>query len=186
MGASTTDVMSQNAATSMVYARISIGMDPVDVRIGSNASVISSTVTGAVAIGDYAKARGVQSIALGGSNGSSTSADARSNYSIAIGRNSSSAGINAVALGAGAWTGDKSSVAPAYSVALGANSTASVQGEVSFGGTNLGTNGYNNSQYRLLTNVHDPQNVHDAATKGYVDSVAGSVFTNNEWSALWA
>lgn len=169
-GSSTAYVMSQDAVTDMVYARNNPASGILsDVRIGKSASVTLHISSGSTAIGDFARASGIQSVALGGSNGSSTSADARGDYSVAIGRGSSSAGESAVALGAGAWTGDKSSISPAYSVALGANSTTSVQGEVSFGGTKLGTNGYNNSQYRLLTNVYEPQSVHDAATKGYVD-----------------
>lgn len=186
-GSNSDVVMSQKAVTDMVYARNnSTGGVLADVRIGANASVTFSNLSGSTAIGDYATARGVQSVALGGSNGSSTSADARGSYSVAIGRGSSSAGEGAVALGAGAWTGDKSSISPAYSVALGANSTTSVQGEVSFGGTKLGTDGYNSTQYRLLTNIHDPQNAHDAATKGYVDDSIPATFATNEWNALWA
>jgi hypothetical protein len=38
------------------------------------------------------------------------------------------------------------------------------------GGTDLGTNGYNSTNYRLLTNVYDGQSAHDAATKGQLDS----------------
>lgn len=112
-GTSTTDVMSQNAVTSMVYA------DPITkrkVKLGVGASV-------------------------GG------------NYSVALGADSE------------ASTG-------AYSVALGAASKVTSSGEVSIGGSSLGTLGYNSSQYRLLTNVYDGQNAHDAATKGQLDAIA--------------
>lgn len=189
-GTSTTDVMSQKAITDMVYAKNGSRVQS-DVRIGHNAIAYNGTIIGGVVIGDNARTRGYQAIAIGGSDNTSTSTDARSNYSIAIGRDSSAAGVSAVALGDGAWTGDKSSLSPAYSVALGAKSTTSIQGELSIGGSKLGTDGYNGSQYRLITNVYDPQSDHDAATKGYVDTaVAGAagadVFTTNEWNALWA
>lgn len=39
------------------------------------------------------------------------------------------------------------------------------------GGSVLGTtDGYNNTAYRLITGLYDPQSDHDAATKGYVDT----------------
>ena len=75
------------------------------------------------------------------------------------------------AIGAYAFVDSNSS----YAVAIGARSNATSRGEVSFGGSALGTNGYNNTNYRLLTNVYDPQNAHDAATKGYVDGLVGNI-----------
>lgn len=55
------------------------------------------------------------------------------------------------------------------SIALGPYSTTSAVGEMNIGSTNT-QYGYNNSNYRLLTGLYDPQNDHDAATKGYVDT----------------
>lgn len=34
--------------------------------------------------------------------------------------------------------------------------------------------GYNSTNYRIISGVHDPQNAHDAATKGYVDPTTDS------------
>lgn len=91
------------------------------------------------------------------------------NTSVAIGAGTAAQGSRSVGIGPYANTGQS------YSVALGASSSTSSGGEVSIGGANLGTHGYNNSSYRLLTNVYDPQNDHDAATKGYVDGLVGNV-----------
>lgn len=127
-GTSSSDAISQNAATSMVFA------DPSTkyrVRIGSSASA-------------------------SGNNG------------IAIGVGSATSGNQGIALGPSA------KVTHIGSIAIGEGSKTSVDGEVSFGGTaNVFT--YNSSGYRLLTNVHDPVNDHDAATKGYVDNLVGDV-----------
>lgn len=61
------------------------------------------------------------------------------------------------------------------SVALGAKSTTSIQGEVSIGGSNLGTDGYNNTSYRKITNVYDGENAHDACTKGQLDAAIAQI-----------
>lgn len=111
-GTSTTDVMSQNAVTSMVFA------DPstmLKVQIGTGAGATGTVAT-------------------------------------AVGRSAAASGRGAIALGAGA--------------------NASVQGQFDVSATNSANNGYNSSNYRLLTGLYDPQSDHDAATKGYVDSVA--------------
>lgn len=116
-GISTTDVMSQNAVTSMVFS-----------NPGTNTKV-------------------------------------------KIGAGASTSGIRGVAIGQSA------TAAQTNTVAIGSFSTASAQGEFSVGGSSLGTNGYNSSSYRLITNVYDPQSAHDAATKGYVDGLVGNVET---------
>lgn len=142
-GTSQTDVMSQNATTSMIFADPSAGKK---VRIGN--TVIMSPATDSVAIGT-----GVSGIG---------------NYSTAIGPYSQATGAQSVAIGQGAnarYTG---------SVALGDNAKPSYAGEVAIG-TITTTTGYNNSNYRLLTGLYDPQSAHDAATKGYVDGLVGDI-----------
>lgn len=142
-GTSQTDVMSQNAVTSMVFA------DPSNryrIRIGNNSI---STQNNSVSIGSY-----ISNFAVGG---------------VAIGHGSSANGQG--------------------SIALGAHTDVAAQGVMNIGPSSL-PYGYNNSNYRLLTGLYDPQSDHDAATKGYVDTaVAGAgaaAFTTNEWNALWA
>lgn len=145
-GTSTTDVMSQNAVTSMVYGDTTLKQK---VRIGTNANTDSGSYQ--VAIGYSAKAT-------------------NSNGGVAVGYNS----FNQLP----------------YAVALGAYSRPTQKGQMDIS-TLATTNdfGYNGSQYRLLTGLYDPQNAHDAATKGYVDTaVAGAganTISSQDWSDLW-
>lgn len=126
-GTSTTDVMSQNAVTSMVFA------DPStknNIRIGNNAA----WGTYGVAIGSSAKV-GPYAIAIGTNTDANYTYNA--NYSIALGH--------------------------------GAKTTQQGQFDVSTGSSS-NTNGYNSSNYRLLTGLYDGQSDHDAATYGQVIS----------------
>ena len=173
-GTSQTDVMSQNATTSMVYA------DPatkLQVQVGDSANGAS---TYAVAIGANSKASN-RCVAIGG--GSSlviertratgddcvalgAGAQADSSYSTAVGGGARAGGQYSLALGYGATS-------PAtynYAIALGAGARTAHIGEMNIG-TGAGSgNGYNGSDYRLISGVYDPQFAHDAATKGYVDA----------------
>ena len=151
-GASTADVMSQNATTSMVFA------DPNtqrSVRIGNN----KDTKEYSVNIG-YSGGSGSGSGYVSGTYsvgvGFKASIDTGSNYSVAIGSNSQIGMYldGAVALGA-------------YS---GSNITAA--GMMDIGSTNT-SYGYNSSNYRLLTGLYDGQAEHDAATKGQLDANVG-------------
>lgn len=151
-----------NPATVPGRDSISIMGDAQDnncVAVGKGATAGNS---GCVVLGNNAKALSSEGVAIGdGANNNAYS-------SISIGFNAQANGTASIALG-GANTQANNS----YAVALGTASRTTSKGEVSLGGTNLGSNGYNNSQYRLLTNVYDPQSAHDAATKGYVDAQVG-------------
>lgn len=187
-GTSTADVMSQNAVTSMIFAD---GANAQKVAIGAQSAYSPNSYSTSIG---YDALAGEYSVAIGGSNNASTRTEGTGSYSIAIGNNAKSYQFYGIALGASAKASTSHSVAigreatatGARAVAIGSQSTTTSQGEVSFGGSSLAGNGYNNSQYRLLTNVYDPQNAHDAATKGYVDNNLPVTFTTNEWNALWA
>lgn len=129
-GTSTTDAMSQNATTSMVFADLSTRYK---VQIGNNAVTSGA---GATSIGATTRGAG--------------------NYSVAIGNSTRTTGANSVALGSGADASQKGQ----FDIST------------SFSGSTLG---YNDTQYRLLTGLYDPQSAHDAATKGYVDGLVGNI-----------
>lgn len=164
-GTSTTDVMSQNATTGMVYKDTSTlkGVQ-VDGQIRG-----SFFIQGAVAIGGRADDGG---IAIGYNN-NGYGANAKQSGSIAIGQNAVAGGsvsTNAVAIGGNAQA------TAGGAVALGRFANATTQGQMDIGVSNAtwaASEGYLGTQYRLLSGVHDPVNDHDAATKGYVDAHAG-------------
>lgn len=173
-GTSTTDVMSQNAVTSMVFAdpstnyAVRIGnssnnQTTYGVAIGHAAMVTLQGVNG-VAIGHDAKSQGNGQISIGSGSGSGANAGG-----ISIGESSKAFGRGSVAIG------------------LASGDTNLAQGQFDIGSRNT-SYGYNNSRYRLLTGLYDPQSDHDAATKGYVDMATASVpdeFTSTEWNNLW-
>lgn len=146
-GTSTTDVMSQNATTSMIFA------DPATqykIKIGAGAS--ASEGNDGIEIGHEASATGTNGIALGYQSTTANVVNA-----MALGR-------NAVAVARG-------------SIALGSNSGTNILavGTMDISTTNT-ADGYSSSNYRLLTGLYDGQSAHDAVTKGQLDSrVIGSL-----------
>ena len=157
-GTSTTDVMSQNAVTSMVFADPS-AKNRIQIGKASSASSTYSIAIGAQAISSHGS-----SIAIGGSIANNT-------------YKTRATGDDAIAIGirANATADD--------SVAIGRGARATVKGQFDIGQEEGG--GYNNSNYRLLTGLYDPQSAHDAATKGYVDGTTESVtIADTDWSAL--
>lgn len=112
-----------------------------------------------MAFGLRSEANGIRGIAVG----ECATTDAEGSNNMAVGYYASATGDGSMAVGLRA-----SSTAP-NALALGAYSSATQQGEMNIGTTNTAY-GYNNSNYRLLSGVYDPQSDHDAATKGYVDN----------------
>ena len=148
-GTSTTDVMSQNATTSMVFA------DPSTkekVQIGASAQ---ASVTSATAIGSGSKCTGSYGTALG----YSAICSGQESVSCGSGALVTSSSKAAVSIGAG------SNAQAQYAVSLGSFSNATQKGQMDISTTKTtNTYGYNNSQYRLITGVYDGQSNHDAAT----------------------
>lgn len=193
-GTSQTDVMSQNATTSMVYA------DPGVKRricIGPNASASSDW---AVAVGERANG-GVYAVAIGSSDDNNYNTRALGQSSIAIGYDSRAEKTNAIAIGnasratglnalaigdyseaigngsvaikgtasQGSAISIKGSVTAAGAIAIGQGAAATAQGQFDIGSSNT-IYGYNNSNYRLLTGLYDGQSAHDAATYGQLST----------------
>lgn len=186
-GTSTSDVMSQNATTSMVYA------DPstkVHIRIGDGASTGTSANNGFIAIGKNAQATNSGSGAGATAIGAYTVVN--NNFGIAIGAGNSndvttSSGNNSIAIGSGSTTsgncsialGAKANASGAGSVALGVYSTATAKGTVSIdvNPSYASSFGYNNSNYRLLTGLYDGQTDHDAVTVGQINATIDAINT---------
>lgn len=156
-GTSETDVMSQDATTSMVFAdptvkeqvrigKLSVSKGPKSIAIGSEAKVDSTAHTQSISIGSEAKS----------SNGFST------------------------AIGSHADAGY-------YGVALGAWAKATRNGEVNIGTGSQTTSGYNSSNYRVIGGVYDGQDAHDAATVGQALGTDESyTIATGDWTALSA
>lgn len=140
----------------------------------------------AIAIGDGSSSKGLYSVALG--DGS----EATTTCSIAIGGQTSS-GFHTKATGdtAIAISGGSTTASGAYSIAispwgatasgngsiaLGTYASATAQGEMNIGTTST-SYGYANTNYRLLSGVHDGQGAHDAVTVGQVNALIDAINT---------
>ena len=193
-GTSTTDVMSQNAVTSMVYAS---GYDPT-----------SSSSDIRIALGKYGYMGGKDSFLVGYSNGTRSFSDYTINimgsYAVGIGditigysanTRTGSSGNTIIGYHAGAGEYAKDNVIigsqgginsnTSYSVALGSYSKPLSSGEVNIGLTSIGAgHGYNNSNYRLISVVYDGQGLHDAATVAQGNTLATSAPTTTTEGVL--
>ena len=178
-GTSTTDVMSQNATTGLVYA------DPgtnTKIKIGDHAS--DTEGANGIEIGHYAKATGSKAIAIGGGDGSWASAQATGEEGIAVGGNAIANTWHAIAIGSGAnvTTGlagvaiGSGASAKNNSIAIGTNANATVQGQFDIS-AGVNNEGYDHTNYRLITGVHDGQSAHDAVTVGQVNAVIDAINT---------
>lgn len=160
-GTSQTDVMSQNATTSMICS------DPSTVRrirIGDGAT---ASHNGTIAIGRSAKASYTNAVAVG------FSAKAEDNNSVSIGYSAICPGGHQVALGSQAGANTPSSLT--NTVALGSYSKATRTGEVNVGTPGYANSGFNNTSYRVIGGVHDGQDSHDAVTVGQVNGVIDAI-----------
>ena len=208
-GTSTTDVMSQNAVTEMVFANAGVNNR---VKICPNA--VSSAQNGSIAIGDYAtvSSSADYGIAIGpGANVSNRASVSKAygislgmkssvsgSQGIAIGHNTQASGPYCIAIGGGDTStnicaasgsrslaiGIKSSSSGDYSIAF-SGGNANLTGVVDFGTPQVGSFAYNNTPYRLLTGVYDGQSAHDAATVGQaVGTTETLTIATTDWAAL--
>ena len=164
IGTSTTDVMSQSAATSMVFhsgTGVNLGDE---IQIGGSATMSGIYHNSRVQIG-----RGSSLSGSYGANG----ATIIGSYAKGYGGATQSYGLISL--------GTYAKADATASIALGAGAHATQKGEMNIGidpdssASWFDTYGYNNSNYRLLTGLYDPQSAHDAATKGYVDGLVGNI-----------
>ena len=147
-GNSTTDVMSQNATTGMIYKDVNT---KYQIQISGGSSDV--TGIGSVAIGYGAQAFGQQaiSIASGVANGA---------RAISIGGHANN-GLGAKAQG---------------SIALGYGAATTKVGEMNIGTTDT-SYGYNSTKFRLLSGVHDGEGANDAVTVGQINSLIDAINT---------
>lgn len=191
-GTSTTDVMSQDATTDMIYSPKQTS--PYDnwgaVYIGnkdSNNNVFVDPSNSGHSSYFYAlpyqtsstpvtpqnrcvcilgNSSGIEGISIGMSSSTAQGG-------VVIGSSAHDYSIYGVALGYSTEVSGAN-----YSVALGAYSKPTRAGEVNVG-TGVTSAGFNSTQYRVIGGVHDGIDAHDAATKGQLDAVAPAVFYVN-------
>lgn len=197
-GTSTTDVMSQDATTKMIYPTsiysISIGNNTITTTSQYYTAIcgsIGSTTDSGIAIGSGSSraSLGGQSRAYGGIVIGGDASSPKGYQNIVIGRNAyANPGVDYtdtfdVAIGANSIIMGTSSDPIKNAVALGSYAKPTRSGEVNVG-TGTETLGYNSTSYRIIGGVHDPVDAHDAATKGYVDANAGgdTVYSNKNTS----
>lgn len=193
-GTSTTDVMSQDATTKMIYP--DIANNPYKMVIGEG--LIDGTNKGLVINGVINTGLNSNSVAIGVTDGSTAriGQHGRANASVAIGADASvGGGKESVSIGSNAYCNsgqdDGDNVAIGHNsyagnnnvtgtVALGARSKPTRQGEVNVG--NTANQGFNNTAYRVIGGVHDGQTAHDCLTVGQanalIDAINSALNTN--------
>lgn len=107
---------------------------------------------------------------------------------VQIGQNASASSTMSVAIGGGASAALAAQASAAQSVAIGTGARANHRGSISFGSAtsaqgemNVKTygsgNGYNSTDYRLITGVYDGQDAHDAVTVEQVNATIDAINT---------
>lgn len=139
---------------------------PANNSIILGSELTSSNASTGIGLGFSASVEASGVINIGGQYG-------RGENSVIIGRSASNArgGSNTVLIGYSSQTLEGT---PDGAVGLGAFSKPSRTGEVNIGSSNTSF-GFNNTNYRLISGVHDGQDAHDAATKGQLDAARGSM-----------
>lgn len=174
-GTSTTSVMSQNATTGMMYYRYDLnGQNRIRIFGGGNGAIQAPGGTSITIGANDVRAGGNNTIAIG--DGAKT----YQQYNIAIGANANAEGsgtghIGNIAIGSSSGSVGTYNVALGYGAGGMANNTKGILWLQKTSSNS--TKGYNDTQYMLISGVHDPQTAHDAATKGYVDTLVGDIET---------
>ena len=164
-GTSTTDVMSQNATSSMVYA--DPGTDTI-IKMGSGSSEpgTQGILIGYGAYNNYSTSKNI-------SIGVSAHCQGVNTYDcIALGEQANAQSHSAIAIGRSASVGSNLQ----GSIALGAYSTVTRKGEINVG-TSWNATGFNNTAYRVIGGVHDGQDAHDCATVGQINATIDAINT---------
>lgn len=188
-GTSTTDVMSQDATTKMIYPTskysISIGNNNITTTSQNYtalcANVGSTTDTGiAIGSGSSPANLGGQTRAYGGIVIGGDASSPKGYQNIVIGRNAyANPGVDYtdtfdVAIGANSTIMGNSSDPIKNAVALGAYAKPTRSGEVNVG-TGTSTIGYNSTYYRIIGGVHDGIDGHDAVTVGQINDLIDAI-----------
>lgn len=171
-GTSTTDVMSQDAITKMVYPLINTVPNAINIR--GTTGIDSVTGDSGIAIGASSMARGERTISIGHGARNYANGD----RSVVLG-NFAKTDNNSKAVA----IGNSAECRAAYSVALGDSAIASRVGEVNVGAGTSGE-GYNSTDYRVIGGVHDGQDNHDAATVAQGNTLATSAPTTSTVGVL--
>ena len=167
IGNSTTDVMSQDAVTKMIYPNyassisgIGIGTDaPARLNCVGIGHYITMPNRNSVCIGAGAKTGGQDGVSIG----YAVTMTSQSKYCVGIGSNAT--------------------VKANGSIALGSYSETNYVGEVNVGSTDT-TYGYNSTNYRKITGVHDGENLHDCATIAQANLLSTSAPTTSTVGVL--
>lgn len=184
-GLNSAAVVSQSGIKSAFIIGNNLGISNSDDKLNGGTAT-NSTFIGTGTIGFEQGANSTNSIAIG----HNTKLWKSNNSVQMLGNTSASSGGTAngcVAIGYNAATNTSAGTTGYGKIALGAYSAASATGEMNIGSSSA-TYGYNNSNYRLLTGLYDPQNAHDAATKGYVDTAISGTglvtlsYGNSTWN----
>lgn len=184
-GDSETDVMSQNATTSLLYKdpatknQVVIGGSTNQTSTSDNSVIIGKNATanngggntpqGNVTIGGSARTDNRYSIGIG------CKVQAKGYGSIAIGGSGTSTRVEASKAG-GIAIGETAVASEQGSIALGAFSSSSTTGEMNIGSADIGL-GYNSSNYRLISGVYDGQGAHDVVTVGQINNLIDAINT---------
>ena len=136
----------------------------------------STTATGVIGIGFSASTEGAGVINIGGQYG-------RGQYSVIIGSSASNQRSDSqynVLLG---YSSKIDAVAVSGSVGIGAYSRPTLSGQIHVGSTNTSF-GYNNTNYRIISGVHDGQDLNDAATVAQGNTLATTAPTTSTAGVL--